>query len=126
MSPKPHLLYLSPVLPATSGNGLAMRAGTVLGALAERYRVSLLVVPLYASPEPTLPTAIAERCEQVGFLPSDLDRSAGGDSEHHPRASAADYCVAGHPLREDQPFETRPSTSSTSFGWPRCRTPSHG
>ena len=61
----PRLLYCSPVLPAETGNGLAMRAGTVLRALSERYRVSLLVVPRYWSPASELPASMAERCHQV-------------------------------------------------------------
>ena len=81
---RPHMLYCSPVLPALTGNGLAMRAGTVLRALAERYRVSLLVVPLYWSPAESLPPEIAACCRQVivaeGSIPkpSDYDRSSGG------------------------------------------------
>jgi hypothetical protein len=38
---QPSLLYVSPVLPATRGNGLAMRAGMMLEALSTRYRVYL-------------------------------------------------------------------------------------
>jgi len=60
-----HLLYVSPVQPASTGNGLAMRAGTVLCALAERYRVSLLVIELYAPAEPAIPEQIARRCQQI-------------------------------------------------------------
>src|ERR1700690_1068595 len=41
------LLYVSPVVPAVTGNGLAMRAGMVLEALAAQHSVSLLVSPLY-------------------------------------------------------------------------------
>src|SRR5436190_22843561 len=60
-----HLLYVSPVQPASTGNGLAMRAGTVLSALAERYRVSLLVIELYAPVGPFIPEQIARRCQQI-------------------------------------------------------------
>ena len=48
MPAKPNLLYITPVIPALTGNGLAMRAGTVLEVLAARYDVHLLVAPLYA------------------------------------------------------------------------------
>jgi glycosyltransferase involved in cell wall biosynthesis len=65
MAARPRLLYCAPVVPALTGNGLAMRAGTVLRALAERYRVSLLAVPLYWSPAADVPPAIAEGCQQV-------------------------------------------------------------
>jgi glycosyltransferase involved in cell wall biosynthesis len=50
MAAKPELLYLTPVVPALAGNGLAMRAGMVLEALSSRYSVSLIVVELYPSP----------------------------------------------------------------------------
>src|SRR3712207_3611717 len=69
MGPRERLLYLSPVVPATTGNGLAMRAGTVLRALAERYDVTLLVVPLYISPAPTVPAEIADRCRRIVIEP---------------------------------------------------------
>jgi polysaccharide biosynthesis protein PslH len=45
---KPALLFLSPIMPAVSGNGLAMRAGATLEALAADYEVHLLVIPLAA------------------------------------------------------------------------------
>lgn len=70
----PTLLFCSPVLPALSGNGLAMRAGSVLRALAVRYRVSLLVVPLYWSPGNELPAELAACCrEVVSVSPAELD-----------------------------------------------------
>ena len=62
---RPRLLYCTPVLPALHGNGLAMRAGTVLRALAERYRVTLLVVPRYSSPVQTVPEPLAQCCHQI-------------------------------------------------------------
>ena len=35
------ILYITPVIPTLTGNGLAMRAGMVLEALASRHSVSL-------------------------------------------------------------------------------------
>lgn len=67
--PKPALLYLSPVLPAMQGNGVAMRAGMVLQLLARHYRVYLLVRPLYPSPQETLPAVFHEACAAVAILP---------------------------------------------------------
>src|SRR3954465_4749094 len=61
----PRLLFCSPVLPSLSGNGLAMRAGIVLRALATRYQISLLVVPRYWSPTDELPPEIAVACREV-------------------------------------------------------------
>ncbi len=43
---KPALLFLSPIMPAVGGNGLAMRAGATLEALAADYTVHLLVIPV--------------------------------------------------------------------------------
>ncbi|MGH3225573.1 MAG: glycosyltransferase family 4 protein [Streptosporangiaceae bacterium] len=51
-SDKPALLFLSPIMPALGGNGLAMRAGTTLEALAADYTVHLLVIPVAAPAEP--------------------------------------------------------------------------
>ena len=65
MPAKPTLLYVSPVVPALTGNGLAMRAGMVLEALAGSHRVSLLVVNLYAKSDPRVPAALLECCERV-------------------------------------------------------------
>jgi len=59
---RPSLLYISPVVPSLSGNGLAMRAGMVLEALAEYCRVSLLVVPLYPPFEQQVAEVFRKRC----------------------------------------------------------------
>ncbi|MGI9070788.1 MAG: glycosyltransferase [Bryobacteraceae bacterium] len=61
---KPELLYLSPVVPALTGNGLAMRAGMVLEALSSRYSVSLVVVKLYTSPDHDVPEYFARICRR--------------------------------------------------------------
>ena len=46
-----------------------MRAGMVLRALCDRFRVSLLVAPLYASPAPTIPSEFANRCAATAVVP---------------------------------------------------------
>ncbi len=56
-------------MPAETGNGLAMRAAMVLRLLARRYDVSLLVVPLYASPAPMNPAALGALCRDVVVEP---------------------------------------------------------
>lgn len=48
---KPSIVFLSPVIPAFSGNGLAMRAGRNLQALAGEFTVHLLVVAMYGGQE---------------------------------------------------------------------------
>ena len=48
---RPNLLFISPIMPAPAGNGLAMRAGIMLEALAADYDVHVLVIPVVgASP----------------------------------------------------------------------------
>jgi glycosyltransferase involved in cell wall biosynthesis len=68
----PSLLYVSPVLPSLTGNGLAMRAGMVLEALAACFRVSLLVAPIYGSADGStdLPEHFAQLCEESVILHS--------------------------------------------------------
>jgi glycosyltransferase involved in cell wall biosynthesis len=51
VSDRRELLLITPVTPAKTGNGLAMRAGLFLEALATDFDVSLLVVPV-AGPRP--------------------------------------------------------------------------
>jgi glycosyltransferase involved in cell wall biosynthesis len=63
---QPSLLYVSPVVPALTGNGLAMRAAHVLLALSRWYRVTLLVAARYASPAGLdVPDEIANHCREV-------------------------------------------------------------
>jgi hypothetical protein len=59
------LLYVSPVVPSLGGNGLAMRAGMVLEALARVYRISLLVVPCYPPLDSPLPEFFESLCERA-------------------------------------------------------------
>jgi glycosyltransferase involved in cell wall biosynthesis len=66
---KPSLLYICAVIPAISGNGLAMRGGMVLEALSELYRVSLLVVPNSYGIEREVPEVLRAKCENVAIVP---------------------------------------------------------
>jgi glycosyltransferase involved in cell wall biosynthesis len=63
--PREELLYISPVIPAATGNGLAMRAAMVLEALSKHYAVSLLVVRLYRGATSEIPRALQERCRRT-------------------------------------------------------------
>lgn len=54
------LLLLSPIMPDEQGNGLAMRAGVALGALARRFDVHLGLVPVAAGPQ--TPSPLVRRC----------------------------------------------------------------
>jgi glycosyltransferase involved in cell wall biosynthesis len=53
-----------------------MRAGMVLRTLARRQAVSLLVIPLYASPSTRLPARLAEVCRQSAVVPPTLSPPA--------------------------------------------------
>lgn len=66
----PALLFLSPLMPAERGNGLAMRAGATLEALADRYEIHLLVIPLVgAAAAPG--RAVRAWCARVLVHPAD-------------------------------------------------------
>lgn len=66
---KPALLFLSPIMPALGGNGLAMRAGATLEALAADYEVHLLVIPLAAPAEPA-GDAVRRWCARILVHPA--------------------------------------------------------
>jgi polysaccharide biosynthesis protein PslH len=70
MTAKPALLFLSPIMPALAGNGLAMRAGATLEALAAGYDVHLLVIPLAGPAEPP-GRAVRRWCARVLVHPPD-------------------------------------------------------
>jgi glycosyltransferase involved in cell wall biosynthesis len=63
------LLFISPILPALGGNGLAMRAGMMLEALAADHDVHLLVIPVAGGPATGPPGPIARWCAGVTILP---------------------------------------------------------
>jgi polysaccharide biosynthesis protein PslH len=67
---KPALLFLSPIMPALAGNGLAMRAGATLEALAADHDVHVLVIPLAGSAEPP-GRAVRRWCARVLVHPAD-------------------------------------------------------
>ncbi len=58
------LLFVSPTYPDIQGNGLAMRAGMFIEALAQQHRVSLLVIPLFGERTPSSDAFIREHCAQ--------------------------------------------------------------
>ncbi len=47
---RPSIVFLTPVLPASGGNGLAMRAGLFLDGMARRHAVTVAVVPVAGPP----------------------------------------------------------------------------
>lgn len=65
MNGQPSLLYVTPVTPARTGNGLAMRAAAVLAALARHYHITLAIVPRYGGRDDPLPEALRAACRRV-------------------------------------------------------------
>ncbi len=65
---QPTLLYVSPVVPSFTGNGLAMRAGAVLEALAGSFRVSVLTAPVYTSFAKQMPDSLRQLCHAAGSI----------------------------------------------------------
>jgi polysaccharide biosynthesis protein PslH len=65
--PTRELLLLAPIMPAAGGNGLAMRAGVQLRALAEQHDVRLVVVPVGGGPlDPAWARRFARSVSVVG------------------------------------------------------------
>lgn len=65
---RPSLLYVAPLMPQLAGNGLAMRAGFILRALAAQFDVHLFVVPVSGgSEEPS--GFVRQHTVRVGVLP---------------------------------------------------------
>jgi glycosyltransferase involved in cell wall biosynthesis len=67
---KPTLLFVSPVVPSLTGNGVAMRAGVVLEALAYSYRVSVLTALLQPAFTKHMPASLRQLCEDVIEIPA--------------------------------------------------------
>jgi len=61
-------LLVTPVVPARGGNGLAMRAGVCLEALARDHEVSLLVVPVAGPAATDWPAFVRERTVERAAL----------------------------------------------------------
>ncbi|MEM9284039.1 MAG: hypothetical protein AAGA96_19645 [Verrucomicrobiota bacterium] len=60
----PKLLFIAPCLPAFEGNGLAMRAGSLLKALGRSdYELFLLVIPIYPLPQREPSGEILKYCD---------------------------------------------------------------
>lgn len=62
---RPKLLYVSQVTPALSGSGVAMRAASILAALATHYRVTLLLTPHAGEAVQPLAPELAATLERI-------------------------------------------------------------
>jgi glycosyltransferase involved in cell wall biosynthesis len=67
--PLPSLLFVAPTLPAAGGNGLAMRAGAFLDALAREFAVTLVVVPVAGGSVDAASPFVAERARRIVVVP---------------------------------------------------------
>lgn len=61
------VLFITPVMPAPGGNGLAMRAGTTLDGLARDFDVHLFVVPV-SDPSPRVTSFVTNRAVRAHVL----------------------------------------------------------
>lgn len=64
---KPNVLFISPIMPALTGNGLAMRAGMMLEALAADHNVYLLIIPIFAAPSKSVPPWVSRWCAGIAL-----------------------------------------------------------
>ena len=62
------LLYITPIMPQSRGNGLAMRAGLILEALAKHHEVHLFVAPV-AGDSGEAPEFVRKQTARIGVLP---------------------------------------------------------
>lgn len=88
------LLYITPVMPAERGNGLAMRAAKTLGKLCDIYDVSLLIIPLYPpGSTPNLPDWAARRCVAIRLVPPPIGPEQRSQNLSDP-ALFSEWCAA--------------------------------
>jgi glycosyltransferase involved in cell wall biosynthesis len=75
---RPCLLFVSPVVPDDTGNGLAMRAALFLRGLTRHWKVHLLVVPVArALPAGEAWPPVTRRCAELVALPPHEDPVVG-------------------------------------------------
>lgn len=77
---RPTALLVSPVVPASTGNGLAMRAAMTLRGLAHHYRLHLLIIEHYPSVTGNLAPNLAAHCQSVTHLSIGAQHEAVLDS----------------------------------------------
>ena len=116
MSGRPSLLFLSPVVPAAEGNGLAMRAGVFLEAYARRFDITLAVL-LNAKTVPSFAASsfVRRHARRVELLPLEpllhphfrlitrlrdpVERGAALARYARPQLCSYDAILAGETLR---------------------------
>ena len=117
MTARPSLLFLSPIMPAAGGNGLAMRAGVFLEAYAQRFDVDLVVLPVAEANLDPPASALARACARslailplarlmhphyrlIASLADPVEREAAFEQYAMPRRCSYDPVAAGAMLRE--------------------------
>jgi glycosyltransferase involved in cell wall biosynthesis len=107
-----NLLYVSPVMPAVTGNGLAMRAGMVLEALAVDHAVHLLVIPVHRpfGPPETAPEIISRWSASIAIL--------GLRDHEHPLFRL--IARAGNPRERLAGYRAYPRPALCRFATPRA------
>lgn len=71
MGQQASLLFVAPILPAQTGNGLAMRAGVFLDALARDFLITLLIVPVAGGADTRATRFVTARTRKVVTLSLD-------------------------------------------------------
>lgn len=74
---RPPIVFMSPVIPAFSGNGLAMRAARNLEALAGRFTVHLLVIAMYGGQDGSPSEEVLQYCASWKRILAQLPADAG-------------------------------------------------
>jgi hypothetical protein len=77
---RPAALFIAPTMPSDRGNGLAMRAGFLLDAYAERFAVDVAVIPVAGGDTKPTPfvTARARSAVPLGACLAPLPRASRG------------------------------------------------
>ena len=106
MSVRPALLCVTPVVPDTTGNGFAMRAGQVVQHLAAHYEVSLLAVAADGDARVEVPDAIARTCVHVHVETSQPPPSIDAIADAVARLGGGALLQNAHPAPfGDMPFD---------------------
>ena len=88
---KPALLYLSPVMPLQSGNGLAMRAALFLEALSSDDDIYLQIIPVSVQVDPdNIPEFVAQHTIMVDVV-SEFENLALDDAVNRAATNYANY-----------------------------------
>ena len=102
------LLYVTPTMPKQSGNGLAMRAGAILEALACRFDIHLRVLPVAGLPDSpsdfvrrlTISVEVLDLVKNLDPLFGLIDRVSDPDERHrarlaYPKPHLSRFCHSG-------------------------------